>query len=84
VAVVRLVHIGLRNYVDAGRLQDCHSFSDVAVQRMVRAMRRQGGIVLDLTLGRRTRSVLVLRSGHVVLSPLTVDTLRQRLRAAGS
>jgi regulator of extracellular matrix RemA (YlzA/DUF370 family) len=36
---------------------------------------------LDLTAGRRTRSVLFLDSGHLVLSAIAVDTLDQRLRA---
>jgi regulator of extracellular matrix RemA (YlzA/DUF370 family) len=36
---------------------------------------------LDLTAGRRTRSVLFLDSGHLVLSAIAADTLDQRLRA---
>jgi len=81
--VARLVHVGLRNYVAAERVVDCQRFADVAVQRLVRAARRQGqGALLDLTAGRRTRSVIFLDSGHIVLSAIPTETINQRLRAA--
>ncbi len=81
--MARLVHVGLRNYVAAGRVVDCQRFAEVAVQRLVRAARRQGDrALLDLTAGRRTRSVIILDSGHIVLSAIPAETINQRLRAA--
>jgi regulator of extracellular matrix RemA (YlzA/DUF370 family) len=79
--VARLVQVGLGNYVAAERVLGCQPYADVAVQRLVRAARRHG-LLLDLTAGRRTRSVLFLDSGHLVLSAIAADTLDQRLRAA--
>jgi regulator of extracellular matrix RemA (YlzA/DUF370 family) len=37
--------------------------------------------ILDLTNGRRTRSVVFLATGHLVLSALSPETIRNRLRA---
>jgi len=40
------------------------------------------GLLLNLTFGRRARCVLLLDSGHVVLAPLTPETVLARWTAA--
>ena len=40
------------------------------------------GRLLDATAGKPTRSVLVMESGHVVLSSLTPETIEKRLLRA--
>ena len=35
--------------------------------------------IIDVTEGRRTRSILILDSGHLVLSSVQPDTISQRL-----
>lgn len=44
---------------------------------------RQQGKLVDATEGRRTRSIIVLDSDHVVLSALTTDTISQRFQGEG-
>jgi regulator of extracellular matrix RemA (YlzA/DUF370 family) len=44
---------------------------------------REGGLLIDATYGRRTRSVIVTDSGHVVLSSVASDTIAGRLIAKG-
>ncbi|HXG42692.1 MAG TPA: DUF370 domain-containing protein [Dehalococcoidia bacterium] len=82
--MARLVHLGLRNYVPADRIAECHRADQAWVQRLVRAAKRgsPGVPILDLTNGRRTRSVVFLATGHLVLSALSPETIRNRLRAA--
>jgi hypothetical protein len=40
---------------------------------------RQRGKLIDATLGKKTKSVLIMDSDHVVLSANTVDTITQRI-----
>ena len=47
------------------------------IKRMIQTARDEGKAV-DATCGRRTRTVLVMESGHIVLSALTTDTLSAR------
>ena len=51
------------------------------VQRLVQQAEAAGRL-LDLTFGRRTRSVLLLDSGHVVLAALMAETVLARWAAA--
>ncbi|GBD13638.1 hypothetical protein HRbin24_01671 [bacterium HR24] len=82
--MARLVHLGLRNYVLAERIAECERADQAWVQRLVRAVKRGAppAPILDLTAGRRTRSVVFLNTGHLVLSALSPETIRNRLRAA--
>jgi extracellular matrix regulatory protein A len=47
------------------------------VQRMIRHARDEG-LVIDLTAGRRTRSVAILKSGEILLLGLTQRELGSR------
>lgn len=51
------------------------------VQRLAQQAEAAGRL-LDLTFGRRTRAVLLLDSGHVVLASLSADTVLGRWAAA--
>ncbi|HEU4427492.1 MAG TPA: extracellular matrix/biofilm biosynthesis regulator RemA family protein, partial [Myxococcota bacterium] len=39
----------------------------------------QRGLLVDATQGRRTRSILVMDSGHVVMSAVNPETVAARL-----
>ena len=51
------------------------------VRRLKEQAKRKGKLV-DATQGRRTRSLIVLDSDHVVLSAIAVETITQRLEKA--
>lgn len=74
---MQLVNIGYGNMVAAGRVVAVISPDSAPVKRMVQDG-KQAGRVIDATLGRKTRSVLVMDSGHIVLSAIqtTAATLR--------
>lgn len=40
---------------------------------------REKGILIDATYGRRTRSVMILDSGHIVLSAVQPETIAGRI-----
>jgi regulator of extracellular matrix RemA (YlzA/DUF370 family) len=49
--------------------------------RRLRDDARERGKLVDATQGRKTRSVIVTDSDHVILSAVQVDTISQRLVA---
>ncbi|KJU84681.1 protein containing DUF370 [Candidatus Magnetobacterium bavaricum] len=52
--------------------------------KRLREEAKKVGKLIDATEGRRTRSIIVTDSDHVVLSSLQTETLTQRLMSQGS
>lgn len=77
----RLMHAGFGNYIAAERVLDVAIPTSAPIQRMVRKAKREK-IVLDLTAGRRTRSVIFLDTGVIVLAGIRPQRVRNRLAAA--
>lgn len=75
---MHLVNIGFGNMVSAGRLLAVVSPDSAPIKRLTQEVREQG-LLIDASFGRRTRSVLVMDSGHVILSALTPETVSARL-----
>lgn len=44
---------------------------------------REAGLLVDVTQGRKTRSVLVMDSRHVILSAIQPETITARFEGAG-
>ena len=74
----KLINIGFGNMVSATRLIAIISPESAPVKRLVQDA-REGGRLIDATYGRRTRAVIVMDSGHVVLSPVQPETVANRL-----
>lgn len=75
---MQLVNIGYGNMVAANRVVAVVSPDSAPVKRMVQDG-KQAGRVIDATLGRKTRSVLVMDSGHIVLSAIQTTATAGRL-----
>lgn len=75
---MRLINIGFGNMVSASRLIAIVSPESAPVKRIVQEARDRG-MAVDGTYGRRTRAVLIMDSGHVVLSALQPETVAARL-----
>ena len=73
----RLLNIGFGNVVAEEKVVAVIN-SDSAPMRRYREEARQSGTLVDATQGRKTRSVIVTASGHVVLSAIAVETINQR------
>ena len=80
---MRLVNIGYGNMANASRIIALVSPESAPVKRLVQDARDAGRLV-DGTSGRRTRTVLVMDNGSVVLSSLLPETLSLRLQGEGS
>ena len=78
---MKLINIGFGNIVAANRLLAIVSSGSAPVKRMVQEAREQG-VLVDAAYGRRTRAVLVMDSGHIVLSALLPETVANRMDTA--
>ena len=73
----RLLNIGFGNSVNTAKITAVVSPEAAPVKRMVQAAKEEGRII-DATLGRRTKAVLVMEEGHIVLSALQPETIAKR------
>lgn len=80
---LRLVNIGFGNIVAADRLIAIVSPESAPIRRLIQEAREDGRLV-DGTCGRRTRAVVVMDSGHVVLSAIQPETVANRLDTPGA
>ena len=49
--------------------------------RKLKEVAKNAGKLIDVTEGRRTRSILIMDSNHVILSSVQPDTINQRMQA---
>ena len=75
---LQLINIGFGNLVSAQRLIAIVSPDSAPVKRLVQESRDRG-MLIDATYGRKTASVLIMDSDHVVLSALAAERLAPRL-----
>ncbi len=73
-----LINIGFGNMVAAEKVVAIVSPESSPIKRIIQEAREGQGILIDATYGRRTRAVLVMDSGHVVLSPIQPETISHR------
>lgn len=73
----RLINIGFGNYVLAARVVGIVNPASSPMRRL-REDARAAGRLVDATQGRKTRSILVTDSNHVILSSIQPETISQR------
>ncbi|MBQ9406153.1 MAG: DUF370 domain-containing protein [Desulfovibrio sp.] len=73
----RLINIGFGNYVHAGRIVGIVNPTSSPMKRLREDARTEGRLI-DATQGRKTRSILVTDSNHVILSAIQPETISQR------
>ena len=75
---MKLVNIGYGNVVVAGRVVAIVGPGAAPIRRLREEARERGKLV-DATQGRKTRSVIITDSDHVVLSAVQAETVAARL-----
>lgn len=75
---MQLVNIGFGSLISAERLIAVVSPDSAPVKRLVQEARDRG-MLIDATFGRKTASVFIMDSDHVVLSAIAADKLIARL-----
>lgn len=72
-----LLHVGFGNMVVAERVVALIS-PDSAPIRRLKDEAREAGLLVDVTQGRKTRSILIMDSRHVILSAIQPETITAR------
>ncbi|MDR0466981.1 MAG: DUF370 domain-containing protein [Deltaproteobacteria bacterium] len=73
----QVINIGYGNFVLAGRVVAIVNPSAAPMKRL-REEARDAGRLVDVTQGRKTRSILVTDSNHVILTAVQTETISQR------
>jgi len=76
----RILNIGFGNFVAAERVVAIVQPSSAPMKR-IREEAKVNNRLIDATQGRRTRSIIVTDSNHVVLSAIQAETIANRLAA---
>lgn len=75
-----LIHIGFGNYVSANHMIGVASPTSAPIKRLIHEGRGKG-VTLDMTSGRRTKAVVFMENGSVVLAAITPETIEGRVRS---
>ena len=74
---MQLVNIGFGNIVSGERIISIISPESAPIKRMIQDA-RDSKTAIDATYGRRTRSVIIMDSGHIILSAVQPETIANR------
>ena len=80
---MNLLSIGLGNFVPYDRIVAIVAPDSAPVKRLVQEAKDKGTAV-DATYGRRTRAVIIIDSGQVILSSIQPETIVDRNMKKGS
>jgi len=76
-----MVHVGFGNILAMNRVIAIASPNSAPTKRTIQEARNKGMLV-DMTNGRRTKAVVFIDSGHVVLAALAPETITGRLQGS--
>ena len=75
---MRFINVGYNNMVSADKIVAVVSFDSAPSKRLVQDS-KDGGRAVDCTGGKKTRSVVIMNSGHVILSSLESEKIASRV-----
>ena len=75
---MQLINIGFGNIILAERIIAIISPDSAPVKRMIQES-KDNGKRIDATCGRKTRAVIIMDSGHIILSAVQPETVAGRL-----
>ena len=75
---MQLINVGFGNIVVACRIVAIVSPASAPIKRIIQDA-KENKSVIDATYGRKTRAVLVMDSGHIILSAVQPETIASRL-----
>ena len=75
---MQLINIGFGNIVSAGRIISIVSPESAPIKRIIQEA-KDSKMAVDATYGRRTRAVIIMDSGHIILSAVQPETVAGRL-----
>lgn len=75
---MKLINVGFGNIVALDRIITIVNPDSAPIKRLVQDA-KDSKMAIDATYGRKTRAVIVMDSGHIVLSALQPETVAARL-----
>ena len=75
---MKLINIGFGNMISAGRLIAIVSPESAPIKRIIQDAKERG-VLVDATVGRKTKTVIITDSHHIILCYLTYEKLASRL-----
>ncbi len=77
------MNIGFGNFINSRQILSISRFDSAPMKRLVQGA-KEAGTAIDATQGRKTKSVIMMAGGYVVLSALLPDTIAARYRMGDS
>ena len=74
---MKLVNIGFGSLIAPGRVLSVLEPESAPIKRIMQEAKERG-MLIDASYGRKTRSVILMDTDHVILSALTPDALAAR------
>ena len=71
---MKLINIGFGSMIAAGRVLSVLAPESAPIKRVVQEAKERG-MLIDASYGRKTRSVILMDTDHVILSALTPQAL---------
>lgn len=75
---MKLVNIGSGNMVSVDRVVSILTPESAPIKRIIQDAKEQG-ILIDATMGRKTKTVIITDSHHIILCYLTYEKLAARM-----
>ncbi len=75
---MKLINIGFGSYLASSRILSVLDPDSAPIKRIVQEARDRGMLV-DASYGRKTMSVILMDTDHVILSALTPEVVDQRI-----
>ena len=75
---MQLINIGFGNIISAERLISIIRPESAPIKRLIQEA-KDSKMAIDATYGRRTRSVIIMDSGHIILSAVQPETIANRV-----
>jgi len=73
-----LIHLGFSNMAAIDKVMAIISPSSAPSKRLIHDAKSKGNVI-DMTNGRRTKAVLIMDNGHIVLAAITPETIAGRV-----
>lgn len=75
---MKLINIGFGNIITADRIVSIVNPNAAPIKRFIQESKEKN-LTIDATSGRKTRAVIIMDSGHIILSAIQPETIASRL-----
>ena len=75
---MKLINIGFGSMVSAGRVLAVLDPDSAPIKRVIQEAKERA-MLIDASYGRKTKSVIIMDTDHVILSAITPEVLNARL-----